>query len=478
MRADRVGSPDAVRVFRIEDEMAIKEADVLRALGRVMDPDLHRDIVSLGFVKRVAIDGGRVAVTVELTTPACPVKDRLREECEQRIRELPEVREVAVEMTAAVRSAPRGGATAVLPGVRNVLAVASGKGGVGKSTVAVNLAAALHARGARVGLLDADVYGPTVARMVGGRGDAATNPQGLLLPFEAHGVKFMSMGMLVSEQSPVIWRGPMASSLIQQFLTKVDWGELDYLVIDLPPGTGDVQLTLTQTAEITGAVIVTTPQDVASEIARRGLKMFATVNVPVLGVVENMAWFECGSCHERHGIFRPRGGERPFEGWGVPLLGEIPIEPQLAALGDEGTPLVTAHPESATAAAFLRLAEKVAAALSTVALGRAGSGMPVRVDASGDRLRIVWDDGHESEYNFQRLRFECTCAGCVDERTGKKTIVLEFVDPNVRPRRIETSGRYALQIHWSDDHATGLYTFDRLRRLCECAECVAEPARR
>ena len=460
----------------------IQEADVLRVLRNVEDPDLHRDIVSLGFVKKVTIDGGAVSAVVELTTPACPVKDLLKRQCEEQIRSLEGVTAVNVEMTAAVRGAQPGSQTSpsgpVLAGVKNVLAVASGKGGVGKSTVAVNLAASLAQAGATVGLLDADVYGPSVARMVGGAGQPQQNPQGMLLPFEAHGMKFMSMGMLVNDQTPVVWRGPMASNLIQQFLGKVDWGELDYLVIDLPPGTGDVQLTLTQNADLTGAVIVTTPQEVASEVAQRGMKMFDTVNVPVLGVVENMSYFTCGKCDERHDIFRPRGGERPTSSWGIPVLGEIPIEPELAALGDAGTPIARSAPDSDTAKAFRALAERVAAGLSTITMTQGQSGMPTAIDADGPDLRITWDDGHVSRHNFQRLRFQCACAGCVDENTGKKRIVLEFIDPNVRPMKIEQSGRYALQFTWSDNHDTGLYTFARLRALDESdeSETVAHEA--
>jgi len=450
---------------------------VLTVLSRVIDPDLNRDIVALGFVKKVAIDGGAVSVVVELTTPACPVKEKLRSQCEAEIRTLAGVTKVDVQMTAAVRSGTRaaeGPAEPVLPGVKNVIAVASGKGGVGKSTVAVNLAAALAKSGAKVGLLDADVYGPSVARMIGGKGEAQTTPQGKLLPFTAHGMKFMSMGMLINDQTPVVWRGPMASGLVNQFLTKVDWGDLDYLVLDLPPGTGDIQLTITQTAQLSGAVIVTTPQDVASEVAKRGLKMFGTVRVPVLGVVENMAYFEAPDTKKRYDIFRPRGGKRPHETFGVPLLAEIPIEPELAALGDEGVPIVNAAPGSATARAFLDLASKVAAALSTIAMSQGSTGTPIEVNADGGRLQMKWDDGHLSEHNFQRLRFLCSCAQCVDEHSGKRKTILEFIDPNVRPKQIQPSGRYALQITWSDGHSTGLYTFDRLRSLCECKVCDAK----
>lgn len=451
--------------------MAVSEQQILDALRQVQDPDLHRDIVSLGFVKKVAITGGRVAVVVELTTPACPVKEQLRAECRERILALPGVTDADVEMTANVRAAAA--SRPVLPAVKNVLAVASGKGGVGKSTVAVNLAAALALRGAKVGLMDADVYGPSVARMVGGKGRPEVSAERMLKPIEAHGLKFMSMGLLVDEGTPVIWRGPMASSLIQQFLSQVDWGELDYLVIDLPPGTGDVQLTLTQMASLSGAVLVTTPQDVASEVSKKGLRMFRTVNVPVLGVIENMSGFVCSGCGRHHDIFRPRGGARPARQWGVPLLGEIPVEPELAALGDEGVPVVRSAPEGATAQAFLALAERVAAALSTLAMRHEAAGLPEKIDADATRLHIRWDDGHESSHGLENLRYLCGCAHCVDEHTGERRIRRQDVPRGIRPQRIEQSGRYALQIHWSDGHGTGLYTFERLRATCECARCAA-----
>lgn len=450
--------------------MAIREEDVLDALRKVEDPDLNQDIVTLGFVRQVDIQGAKVSVVVELTTPACPVKDMLRDQCRENIAALDGVEQVEVEMTANVRQAstePR----QVLPGVKNVLAVASGKGGVGKSTVAVNLAAALAARGARVGLMDADIYGPSVARMVGGGERPQVTPNKMLMPIEAHGMRFMSMGLLVDDNTPVIWRGPMASSLIQQFLSQVDWGELDYLVIDLPPGTGDVQLTLTQTASLSGALIVTTPQDVASEVSRKGLKMFSAVKVPVLGVVENMSYFVCSGCSKKHDIFHPRGGARPAASWGIPILGEIPIEPELAALGDEGKPVVLAQPDSETSKAFLGLADRVAAALSTLAMSQHSVGMPTDIRPEGKELQVDWDDGHQSRFNLRQLRYQCNCANCVDEHSGVRKIELTSVDPAIRPLKVEQSGRYALQIHWSDGHSTGLYTFDRLRELCECERC-------
>src|SRR5688572_27587737 len=273
----------------------ITPESIFQALRAVRDPDLHRDIVSLGFVKNLHVENGDVSLDIELTTPACPVKDALKEEASAAIRSIPGVRSVSVNMTAQVRSSVQSPAEGGMKRVRNSLAIASGKGGVGKSTVATNLAVALARSGARVGLMDADVYGPSVPMMLGGLSarPQAAEVEGWLRPVERHGVRFMSMALLTGRDTPVIWRGPMATKLIQQFLGQVDWGELDYLLVDLPPGTGDVQLTLTQSAPLSGAVIVTTPQDVAVGVTMRGLRMFEQVQVPVLGIVENMSRFVC-----------------------------------------------------------------------------------------------------------------------------------------------------------------------------------------
>ncbi len=285
----------------------ISESDVLEKLKAVQDPDLNRDIVSLGFVKNVKVCAPTISFDIELTTPACPVKDRLKAEAEAAVSQLPGVDTVNVNMTSRVRSAQGMGAVE-LEGVKNIVAVASGKGGVGKSTVAANLAVALAQTGASVGLCDADVYGPSQPTMFGVETQPRADENRRLLPIESHGVQLMSMGFLATKETPVIWRGPMAAKLIQQFLAGVAWGELDYLIVDLPPGTGDVQLTLTQSVSLTGAVIVTTPQNVALEIAEKGLRMFQQVNVPVLGVVENMSYFECPHCSERTPVFSEGGG--------------------------------------------------------------------------------------------------------------------------------------------------------------------------
>ncbi|MBL8722903.1 MAG: Mrp/NBP35 family ATP-binding protein [Planctomycetes bacterium] len=340
------------------------EAAVLQALRSVQDPDLHRDIVALGFVKDLRICGGNVAFQIELTTPACPVKDLMKSQAERAVRAVPGVEQVTVEMTASVTaSRPVLGDKGMIPGVKNVIAVSSGKGGVGKSTVAVNLACALHRAGARVGILDADVYGPNVPLMLGATGQPQVVDK-KIVPFVRHGVQVMSMALLVAEDQPVIWRGPMLHSAVRQFLFDVAWQNLDYLVVDLPPGTGDAQLSLSQQAHLMGAVIVTTPQDVSVLDVKKAIRMFQTVNVPILGVVENMSWFTPPGHTERYHLFGSGGGARIEREFGVPLLGQIPIEMPVREGGDHGTPVVVSAPDSAAAQALTAIAAKVAQRVS------------------------------------------------------------------------------------------------------------------
>ena len=345
----------------------ITEEAVLQALRAVIDPDLGKDIVTLGFVKNVTIDGSTVGFQIELTTPACPVKEELERQARSLVSDLPGVDSVQVEMSAQVIQAPISRSDNILPGVRHVVAVASGKGGVGKSTVSVNLAVALAAEGASVGLLDADVHGPSIPIMLGLRTSRPEVNEGKLRPLERFGIRMMSLGFIAGEETPVIWRGPMVGKLLQQFLADVAWGDLDYLIIDLPPGTGDAQLTLTQSAPLAGAVIVTTPQEVALEDVKRGVRMFEKVNVPVLGIVENMSYFLCSHCDARHEIFSHGGGKSAAEHFGVPFLGEIPIFLKIRESGDQGIPAVVAAPDSPEGQVFRRLAGEVARQLSILA---------------------------------------------------------------------------------------------------------------
>jgi len=351
-------------------------AQVLDALRPIVDPDFGKSIVDLGFVKHLRVEGGEVAFTIELTTPACPVKDEFERAARERVGALPGVSSVAVTMSANTRgrtagAGGAGGAGEVLPGVRNVLAVASGKGGVGKSTSAVNLALALRESGATVGLMDADVYGPSLPLLLGISQRPQTSQRGeekKILPLEKHGLRLMSMGFFITENSPVIWRGPMVHGLIRQFLTDVQWGELDYLVIDLPPGTGDAALTLTQQAPLSGAIIVTTANDLSLVDARKGLAMFEKVDVPVLGIVENMAWFSPPDLPDRkYWIFGKDGAKRVADELGVDFLGEVPIDPRIVSGGDAGEPILLHAPESEAAAAFRAVAGAAARRLAVLA---------------------------------------------------------------------------------------------------------------
>jgi len=346
----------------------LTETDILEALRPIEDPDFQRSIVDLGFVKNVQLDGARVSFAIELTTPACPVKEQFKQAAERAVAALPGVSEVDVTMTANTRSSrPTSGAGAtpeLLKSVRNVIAVASGKGGVGKSTVAVNLALALQKLGATVGILDCDIYGPSIPLMLHVSGEPGVTPERKLLPKESYGLELMSIGFLAGADAPVIWRGPMVHGVIRQFLSDVLWGELDYLVLDLPPGTGDAVLTLTQTAPLSGAIIITTPQEVALIDARKGLKMFQRVNVPVLGIVENMSSFVCPSCQKEHALFGTGGAERAAEELEVPVLAKIPLQPDIVPAGDAGKPTVISAPDSPAAEAFLELAGSVARKLS------------------------------------------------------------------------------------------------------------------
>ncbi|MGA7306199.1 MAG: Mrp/NBP35 family ATP-binding protein [Rhodothermales bacterium] len=346
--------------------MAFTESQVLEALSHVVDPDLGRDLVTLNMVQDVSVDGSRVSFTVVLTTPACPLKEHLRVACTSAIHErVDENAQVEINMTANVTS--RASAEKqILPGVKNTIAVASGKGGVGKSTIAANLAVALAMKGARVGLVDTDIYGPSVPTMFGVAGERPrVNEERLILPLERFGVKLLSMGFLVDSNEAVVWRGPMVTSAVRQFLEQTAWGELDYLILDLPPGTGDIQLTLVQTIPLSGAVIVTTPQEVALADARKGVAMFRKVNVPVLGIVENMAYFTPPDLPDRkYYLFGEGGGKRLAQDLSVPLLGEIPLLQTIREASDDGFPVVLREDATTDAEALRAMAERVAQEMS------------------------------------------------------------------------------------------------------------------
>lgn len=340
---------------------------VLQCLRGVVDPDLRRDIVSLGFVKDLAIDAGRVSFTIELTTPACPVKDEMRDQAIAAVRSLSGVGEVDVLMTANVRSvsAPATGRPP-LPGVKNVIAVGAGKGGVGKTTVAVNLAVALSRCGGRVGILDGDVYGPNVPIMLGLREQLTTDGQ-RIVPAEKYGLQVVSVGFMTSDDAPVIWRGPMLHGAIQQFFRDVAWKDLDYLVVDMPPGTGDVALSLSQTVPVAGSIVVTTPQQVSLADSRRAVRMYQKLNIPTIGIVENMSYYGCPNCHHETEIFGHGGGEALASALSVPFLGRLPLYQPIREGSDSGVPLIISEPGSPAARAFMKVAERTAAQVSIAA---------------------------------------------------------------------------------------------------------------
>lgn len=342
--------------------------NVLNALKIVIDPDLRKDIVSLGFVKDIKIDNRDVSFKIELTTPACPVRDQFKMAATKAIRNtFQDVGDIQIKMTSSVRRAPQPNLNNILTDVKNTIAVASGKGGVGKSTVAVNLAVALAQDGAKVGLIDCDIYGPSIPLMMGI--DASPKlVQNKLIPLEAYNVKVMSIGFLVDPNQAVIWRGPMASGAVKQFMTDVDWGDLDYLIFDLPPGTGDIQLTLVQTIPLSGAVIVTTPQDISLADARKGYAMFEKVNVPILGIIENMSYFICSHCGQREEIFSYGGGRKEAQELGAVFLGEIPIDTKIRIGGDVGVPVVAQDKNSPQSTAIKNIARNMVAQLSINAM--------------------------------------------------------------------------------------------------------------
>ena len=350
----------------------LNEQQILKALSVVQDPDLHKSIVELGFVKNIKVsDKNEVTLDLVLTTPACPVRDRFKDQCEQILRDIGAAA-AAVRLTASngrVASGESAPATdnELLKGVRRIIGVASGKGGVGKSTVTANIAMALSLSGARVGVLDADIYGPSMNLMFGVDAAPEVHEDRTISPVTVKGgIEVVSMAMFADSDKATIWRGPMASQMIQNFVHRVRWGDLDYLLVDFPPGTGDIQLTLTQNCPMTAAVVVTTPQEVALADCRKGLAMFDSVGVPSVGIVENMSYFICDGCGKHHNIFRTGGGERIAKAFGVPLLGKVPLEPSVADCGDLGTPAVLRYPNSESAKVFAEVAEKVVRAVATL----------------------------------------------------------------------------------------------------------------
>ncbi len=347
------------------------EEEVLKALRTVHDPDLKKDLVSLNMIKDLSVRDGTASFRVVLTTPACPLKAKIESDCRNAVSAIPGIRNVDVKIDAVVQPKRQGSGVQGgnrIEGVSHTIAVSSGKGGVGKSTVAVNLATALAMEGARVGLMDADIYGPNVPTMMGvvDQPKLIQDPERgeLFVPPISHNVKVMSMGFLIQGDQPVVWRGPMLHSVVSQFCHKVQWGKLDYLIIDMPPGTGDVQLSLAQLVPVTGAILVTTPQEVSLQDVRKAYYMFEKVRIPILGIAENMSYFKCDQCEKRHPLFGEGGGQALARKFNTQLLAQVPIVTQVREGGDEGRPIVMRDPQSEIAAVFKNLAKKVAQQIS------------------------------------------------------------------------------------------------------------------
>ena len=379
-----------------------------------------------------------------------------------------------------------------LPGIRHIIAVGSGKGGVGKSTVSVNLALALQQLGAKVGIVDADILGPSIPGMLGiptGEPPELT-PENKLIPAERYDLKVVSMGMLTPDDKPAVLRGPMVGKYLKMFIEGVEWGKLDYLILDLPPGTGDTQLTLAQSMPLSGVVIVTTPQTVSLKIARRGLRMFEKVQVKILGIIENMRTFTCPHCGETTDIFRNGGGERMSQELGVPLLGALPIDPNVVACGDEGNPIVADQPKSVSAKMYVTIAqaliEQVQDAVTVIKpfswKWESNEGAPAWVENAAKptgsettpigfmrrdprTLSVLWEDGHRDDLDLRELRLACHCAICVEEMTGRKLLDPKTVKADISPKQINSVGNYAILFDWNDGHNSGIYSFKDLRAL-------------
>ena len=379
-----------------------------------------------------------------------------------------------------------------LPGIRHIIAIGSGKGGVGKSTVSVNLALALQQLGAKVGIVDADILGPSIPGMLGiptGEPPELTT-ENKLIPAERYDLKVVSMGMLTPDDKPAVLRGPMVGKYLKMFIEGVEWGKLDYLILDLPPGTGDTQLTLAQSMPLSGVVIVTTPQTVSLKIARRGLRMFEKVQVKILGIIENMRTFTCPHCGETTDIFRNGGGERMSQELGVPLLGALPIDPNVVACGDEGNPIVADQPKSVSAKMYVTIAQALVEQMQSAVTvlkpfnwnWNSNEGAPAWVESAAKptgsqmipigfmrrdprTLSILWEDGHRDDLDLRELRLACHCAICIEEMTGRKLLDPKTVKADISPKQIHSVGNYAILFDWNDGHNSGIYSFKDLRAL-------------
>ena len=433
--------------------MALTQQDVLNALSEIIDPDLQRDIVSLGFVQNIEIGPSSVAFDIELTTPACPIKDRFKTDAERLVGALPGVESVQVNMTSRASTRAPKQEKSGLTRVKALIAVASGKGGVGKSTVAAAVALELAERGYKVGLLDADLFGPSVPTLFRLHDvELYQDEAGMIIPITVGPLQVVSFGFLLGD-SPAIMRGPMVSGYMQQLLHQVAWGELDYLFLDLPPGTGDIQLTITQAVELDGALIVTTPQALAYPDVGKGILMFDRVDVPVLGVVENMAYFDCESCGTRHEPFGTGGAARLAERYGIPVLGELPLAPDRYGGSFENRRQDDAVREAV---------DRAMMALGTV---KAEGIKKPEIAFNERQIALNWENGATVALDNHTLRSNCQCASCVDEFSGERKLDPSRIRPDIKAEDVATIGNYAIAIEWNDGHSSGFFPYRKIREL-------------
>lgn len=432
--------------------MSVTREAVEAALSNIIDPDLGRDIVTLGFIKELEIEDGQVSLELELTTPACPVRDQFRDQARELISRIQGVQDVQVKLSSRKPQRTQRAEKSGLEQVDSIVAIASGKGGVGKSTVAASIAMEIARAGYRVGLLDMDIYGPSIPTLfehhdVGLTGDE----QNMVVPEEFDGLRVMSFGFWLGDV-PAIMRGPMVTNYVQQFLHQVNWGELDYLFLDFPPGTGDVQITITQSVQMDGAVIVTTPHVLSAADVGKAIQMFDKVNVPVLGVVENMSYFTAPDTGKSYHVFGRGAAERIGTHYGLPILGELPISPQ-----EFGGP-TTRSPRSDA------VHRTVDSMIRELGKSRAGLQHP-EVHYDTDQVSLTWPDGTTDTVDNRTLRASCQCALCVDEYSGEQKLEVESIPADIHPRSVDTVGNYALSIEWSDGHTTGFFPYKRIREL-------------
>lgn len=429
----------------------ITSEQILDQLKKIIDPDFQKDIVSLGFVQNIKIEGSHVKFDIALTTPACPVKDQFKADAEKLVKQIPGVKDVSINMTVLSKSAMPQPNTENLKDIGSIIAVSSCKGGVGKSTVAAHIARELARRGFAVGLVDVDIHGPSVPTLFGLQNETLyVNAAKQFLPMEKFGLKIMSFGFMIGD-APAVMRGPIVSRYVQQILLNTAWGKLDYLLIDMPPGTGDVQLTITQTLRLNGAVIVTTPQTLSLVDVARGILMFERVNVPILGIVENMAHFICDNCDKKHYIFG-NNAKTLKERFGLDTLGELPIISQNALQLDAP-----------------KADENIRSMVDTVVRSVGRQSLTVKqipsVTVNPQDMVLAFADGTQLSLKHRDVRLSCRCALCVNELTGEQMLKPDSVKADIAPQEIFPLGNYALGITWNDGHSSGIYPYETLKKL-------------